>query len=509
MPRLTRRQCGCTCANRAEWEPEGEFLPPCNCSECGGDNPCEYLVDFGCYVSCNGLTTYASDGGDDDATLPSRHVLSLPKDTCLFTDACVYSLKSSTVALSGVVNSLYQARIVGTKGECTYSVWYKFFGWLGSVLQVIEYVIPIFGCQRSDYNGTADQPCGWYDLIGMNCAERDEWLEWLADPQTFNRWELTISGTTATLVGITNGFETITYSTDEWECPTIAADPPIRNTLSLAEYPDTLTDCQKFPKSVCVMPGYANYVTPCDTAQNACDCCDAGAIEACFDFSSASCGTSTINIRTERDATLPGGISEPTAPCGYYWGCGTWCAGQICLLIWCDGSDYQVKIYCLSAGVYTLICETTATLTRCCPEWQITFDCEGSDFGGCCCEEVPTVNKCGCDVPETLFATVDYPACADVDGLTVEMTYNAGSSSWEGTVSAGACGDLDFILSLTTSGEDCIIAFQINGAEPGCAANTLLEPLDCPFVGFDVTATWDNSKCPCCPLGSFTVNIAP
>lgn len=509
MPRITRRQCGCNCANRATWTPEGEFLPPCNCSQCGGDNPCEYLVDFGCEVECDGLTTYVGDGG----TINTRHVLSLPKDDCLFENACVYSLKTSSVAMTNTVAALWQAHIIGVKGECTSSLWTKFFGFLGSILSG-NYAIPAFGCTRSDYNGSVDQPCGWYDLIGLDCEDRDEWTEWLADPATFNRWELTIAGTTATLVGITDSFETITYSTDEWECPTVAADPPIRNTLKITEYPDTLTGCQKFPKAVCVMPGYTNYVSPCTTAQQACNCCDAGTLQACFQFSSASCGTNTITIQTTRNNTLPTGIADPGAPCGYYWGCGAWCAGQICLLIWCDGSGYQVSVYCLFGGVYTLICTTTATLTRCCPDWQITFSCEGSDFSDCCCvipDPCTNCGGCGCDVPANLFATFTFAACGDLDGKVVDLTYDPssppGGDYWRGQISGGACDGLYVTLYLVA----CIWVLHI-GTTTSPDDNCLSFAgsfISCPFTSVSFSPTWNNGTCGCCPSGGFTVDITP
>lgn len=543
MPLDGRRQCGCNCSNQAEWDPEGVSVPPALCSACS-DNPCEYLAIFDrCDYECDGLMSsllnriFSTDTND-------YGVIPLIKDECRFEDHCVWSYKDSLTALPTTVSTQRDKYIASLSGECVYRsgvpFWAKFFGVFGSLLNTLSGFIgavPTFGCQGKNYVGApATQPCGWYDYAGLTCVGWLAWEEWLADPGTFNRWELDISGTTATLTGTTDSGSTVSYSTNNWECPDDTANPPKRNTLTMTSYPDGIPGCKKFPKAVCIVPGYTQFLTPCNSVADMQACCDAGADEACFDVDFLDCSgglSTTVSITTTRNVGLPAGVSAPAGVCGYFWGtadvdCTTsgktssFTAG---LLVYCNGANWIVGQYCYSSGAWSAICTTTASLTSCCPNFRITWYCTGTTT--CCCTPSTTVTTlcCATPVPKTLFATISapaggggvVPACTAINGKVVTLTYN-GATAWVGTFSAGTCGTLTVtftVLELTnTPVGSCVETLSItDGSGNVCFSvadgRTLIG--GCPLTSETFgTASW-NASCTCCstPRNNVSVTVTP
>lgn len=546
MPAITRRQCGCNCSNRAEWAPEGDAVPDVSCSACSG-SPCEYLAIFDhCEYECNGLSNTIDPLG-------SNGVISLPKDVCFHEDVCRYSYKDSTEDLSDFVIARRAALLVGTAGECTYRnasgslpYWAAFFRNIGSLLNTVAGLVgmvPIFGCSSRTYNGSIDQPCGWGDFAGITCDNLQEWVDFLDSAFTFNRWTLDIQGTTANLYGWDDNVEqpidpattpSIKYTTDSWECPDPEADPPVRNTLRLESYPDSMDDCRKFPKAVCIVPGYTNFQTPCDTAADMQACCDSGADEVCLDVDVLDCSggdTTTVSVVGVRNASLPTGVSNPSGKCGYFWGTasvdcttsgktGSFTFG---LLVWCDGSDWQVSQYCYESSPYgsgwTEVCTTTATLTDCCPIFRITFYCDGTT--GCCCTpDTGTIDTDCCPddlIPETL--TAELSPGTDCPGFDQSGTLTYGTSGspptleefWLGTVT-DCSTTLNYKLRCQSGAWEMKAWDSGSGncgpTTEGTATWKAADSASCDPLELVFTFTGASLSCACCTApGSYVVTV--
>lgn len=512
MPANTRRQCGCNCSNQAEWEPAGDVVPTQLCSACD-NNPCEYLVIFDrCDYECDGLRSTLSPG---NATNPgeSPGVVCLFHDGCRFEDHCRWSWKDNLTTNPPLDFDLFLA--VGTKGECYYEDWTQFFGNAGSFRDTpVTGDIPVFGCVRNDDVGPLK--CGWYDFDGMECSAWLEWEEWLASANTFNRWQLDITGTTATLTGTTDSGDTVEYTTTEWECPDAEADPPVRNTLTMTDYPDTIPACGKFPKSVCVIPGYTLFETPCDTVAHMQTCCDAGADEACFNVDLYDCDgvfSDTVYVTTTRNAGLP--VADPSGACGYFWGTfSTACSDTMGLLVWCDGSSWNVKLYCNGTYGWSEVYSTTATLDSCCPNFRISWTPASTDFGDCCCSAGTIDTACCPDnlLPETLTGELspdptNPTACTGYDqsGSLTHSTTGAGPTLqhfWSGTISD--CGT-SYEVKITCDGTwkakvwepagTCMGATTEGAATYITASSATCDPLELVFAPFDSSV----GGCSCCP----------
>ena len=539
MPRITRRQCGCTCSNRATWEPEGDLIPDDACSACSG-NPCEYFADFGpCIFDCDGLTN--TDGCCVNGA-GTRGTVSLPKDGCLFEGNCKYvykdNLNLSTNYTSDertFITGRRSAILVGTGGECTYRnapttapYWSQFFRTVGSILinamSTAVAGIPVFGCSRRNYTGLDDQPCGWGDFAGLDCEHRDIWKEFLEDADTFDRWALDINAETFT--GTNDSGDTVVYTADDWVCPT-TENPDPRNTFTLATYPDEM--CGHLPKSVCIYPGYGNYVTACDSAADAKTCCDANTTQACFSVTVNDCtgdGFIDVTVNCDRSPTLPSGVSAPSGVCGYWWGtfsvsCATYSkpakSFDIGLMVWCTGSGaepYENAFYCNSSGTWSEVCSATAEYVDCCPNFVINLGaCAGES--DCCCEPDTGVEFpcCGADkVASTLYVDIT-SGCSAINGVTATITYQGsigGRLVWSGSVSAGACGTLYVKWDINATGScDSVMSLSTDPAFiPDKLCFQVNDQVSCPFVSKTYTATWNGAACPCCSSGSTTVTVS-
>lgn len=468
MPRITRRQCGCTCSNRATWTPQGTALPSAMCSACTL-NPCEYLVDFGCYGECNGLkTSYHT------AVTGQRELLSLAKDGCFFEDVCRWSFKQSKVGVSETLSTLMLFRKIGFWGECNYPTlppstsppsWSKFFKVIGSTILTAAgkaIAIPRFGCKRQsgwsietglpNLLGGIDDPCGWYDLRGMTCAMAAEWLAFLASADTFDRWKLELSGSTATLTGVDDDGDTLIYRTDNWVCPTLDAPDP-RNRLFMVGYPGTLCPGQ-FPKSVCVFPGYTNLKTCCSSTTAMIACCDPNQPYACLTLpSDPACGITGGPITLFRyhpdcddledffggggppagpRPAFPDDITPPSTSCGYFWGEFNGCSPvRFGLMTYCSSGTWKVRLYGnIDNAGWDLIGEVDVTNFVCCPwaTFEFAFPTIPEEY--CPCDDTGIETDCCPDdpVPTTLFLTLG--GCLSGSAT---LTWNAGASAWQGT----------------------------------------------------------------------------
>lgn len=518
MPRITRRQCGCTCSNRAYWSPGGDSLPAESCDACEFV-PCEYLIDLGCCVECDGLescTTLIQNCDSRGGRYTGQRILSLQKDTCHFEGSCKYAIKANPSYSDDSDVIQYQNRIAaGFLGVCNnrstggdLPLWYWFFKTVGSAIVeadpeggpggVVSPGIPVFGCKKCD---SGFHPCGLYDQR----ATPEGWLDFLEHPDTFDRWKLEHDATSATVTGRTDSGETVVYSTSEWSCPD--PDAPTedqRVTFTISSYPDTITDCQKFPRKICVFPGNANFTTPCSSSAAAVACCDPGWPSGTLDVNLGDCG-GEHTITLFRNAELPEGVTDPEGVCGYFWATinGLCSSGGAAVtfgvLTYCDGTDWHVDLWCSLDGWHE-IDTATATLTQCCPGAQFEWTWSG-DWGECCCPEPEPMLGCDCcgstSINRTLTITITSTDCPTLNGQTVTV------------VTTQDCGDsvIDWIATAPLAVGSCSYTLTFRMPSNTCRPRLLgfgAGIIDAPDVLSDcdpLLVTFNGNVDPACGLG--------
>lgn len=139
--------------------------------------------------------------------------------------------------------------------------------------------------------------------------------------------------------------------------------------------------------------------------------------------------------------------------------------------------------------------------------------CTGESFSVClacqaCEEEEPVETTCceGTPIPTTLYATYSggTGSCDCLDGVTVTMTYNAGSGYWVGGPDGGTCG-YDVYTWLRCASGNWRLGQSGNAIEPSIEAELVGAALDCE--PFSLSGVLESALCPFPPGGSVTVTI--
>lgn len=488
MPAITRRQCRCVCREPND-PPDVEGLPTCSCRACA-DSPCYYIVDFGCCVECDGLRggcdgcvrgldengnpynecgTASNDSGGNKLT--TKAITRLWKDDCITENNCRWTARVNADPYSATCEEY-----AGLCGNCGWKDWMGF--------EDDSSIVPLSRAQKCSY---------WLD----NC--------------TRVAWELVVNGTTATLTGTSGSGATIVYKTrgsEPWRCHVRRSH--VQNMLYMTSYPDSLPldknggECKKFPRAVCITAGVRPFQTYCADKESVCNCCDAGWASHWFKLS-VGCIDSVLVKLTRQTSTEPhfSGLPIPTnAACGYLIGATNGClggiAGRVGIVMYCDGTTWNVKLYCYYDSAWTLFCDTTATVTVCCaPYLAYTYTCVGPVPSPCCCE-----------------------GCLQCDYNTIPASLNmviTGPGNGTGTMSGGAgvwCGAVTLSngdrMSIELSMAACAVRVGCNGSD--CSTFNCIAPVPVITINscdpFDATVTFTAGIfCGACGSGAYTVHI--
>lgn len=340
--------------------------------------------------------------------------------------------------------------------------------------------------------------CAWKGERGAGGAFISEWYDPLTPLNTcIIDWKLTITGaSTATLTGYANPksaypHRTLIYNCSDFHCKS-------RSTFLKSVYPDTLF-CD-YPEKVCIIPGYTDFITPCSSAANVCNCCDDGSCTATFIVTIDCSNFSPYAVIATRNAPLPSGVSDPGGACGYFWNTFGVKWG---LLVWCDGTNYKVQIYCLISTTYIVVCDTTATRDLCCPNFAIHWTCSNivcaNGTAANCCDNCGVPCECCTSpaYPRTLHLTITSSDCPAANGVVITLT-NTGScedqgglGGWLGSGTVD-CASFSFRLFIATN--TCTWRLSFNG---GATQNLgSIGGATCPFT--TVSGSWF-IECPDCP----------
>ena len=201
------------------------------------------------------------------------------------------------------------------------------------------------------------------------------------------------------------------------------------------------------PVRICCIPISKSVANPCDTIGDKCRCNDPGfcsttiwvQVSGCSGFS----GRQIVSLsRMYSVGTGMTGVTLPSpAPCGFFWGTvgstSTSCGGyyaQMGIQIWCNGTTYQIAVYCLKTdGTWEFVPGAAITnVISTCFGPEIAFTIPSMP---CCCEDerIPT-DCCPDGIPSTLTVELSGTGCAD---FATTVTWN-GTTRWEGT--ASICG---------------------------------------------------------------------
>lgn len=212
------------------------------------------------------------------------------------------------------------------------------------------------------------------------------------------------------------------------------------------------------PVKICVIPISKPVANPCTTTAAKCACMDPGFCSTTIWVSVAGCqgfsGRQTIGLsRMYSVGSGLTGVSMPSpAPCGFFWGTvgggETSCSGyknQLGIQIWCDGTTYQIAVYCLKVdNTWEFVDGAAITI--------IIPTCFGPELAftlppvlPCCCGDGTLIETCCCpDDP-----TADTLAIEFKDGTLTTLTTSTiawDGSGWAGT--ADFCGDTGVTIRL-------------------------------------------------------------
>jgi hypothetical protein len=308
-------------------------------------------------------------------------------------------------------------------------------------------------------------------------------------------------------------------SYDEWNCLG-------RNTMIFHGCYDVPCNplTKWLPKNLCVVPYGSNWTHPCGIDNpDICDCEDHGCPRFGLDIT-IECETplsQTVIMSRVQGAcdlptsTVPGSdicdeITWPDVDCGVFYGfldntCDIADTQNFWFIAWCESGVWTLRTYCaliddsVSPAVLesvTLIDTQVMTRINVCEEVFVEDGSIGDyldemfepvviepdpDDEGCCapCVLIPTTCCPDDDLPTTLALTITGAYAA-----SVVLTWNAGTSRWEGTHTCGGC-TLVYTLACT-SGTTWTLTARVSAGICGgaaCEANATGTATDCdPFL---------------------------
>ncbi len=126
-------------------------------------------------------------------------------------------------------------------------------------------------------------------------------------------------------------------------------------------------------------------------------------------------------------------------------------------------------------------------------------------IGSCCCG---IASCCPQALPTTLIAHFS-STCSCLDGVTVTLTYNAGTGKWSGTYDTSGCSNngtisLDFLCDSGAGLGGCR-DFKLEWTTCGGASGTDYAQSSCTCSPLNVPFASDPGNC--CPGGTLTVTI--
>ena len=130
------------------------------------------------------------------------------------------------------------------------------------------------------------------------------------------------------------------------------------------------------------------------------------------------------------------------------------------------------------------------------------------------CAPPTTVNVCDCELPTTLYMTLDMDACAALDGTVIPLSYIGvvgAEHVWRGTFDAGGCGTLTAEARLNGFIGCQWTASVYNGSGDTClslpayptSGDVCLSP-----VSQSVSAFWNGANCPCCSSAGMFITVS-
>ncbi len=268
-------------------------------------------------------------------------------------------------------------------------------------------------------------PCHWPDsipeLVGTGSVVGTGTG---TDIDQFKKWILDLGVDEATLVLSTRSGHEATYIRSPVEPGTGTSSPCEQpRTFMLDAYDEELSS---LPRQLCVIPIGIAPPLVCDSAEEQCACCDKGddlPYKMYFYGCNGLVGSEGILTRVAGTADIADGIPMPeSAPCGVFplfLSTGEPCQGgkyngDIALIVYCNGSTYQIDSYCYNTETSQYESSGFASVTF--------YDCRcgGPLFGitlselDCCC------GCCGIDVSSVNLQVISM--CSNVPSGNVTLT---------------------------------------------------------------------------------------
>lgn len=313
-----------------------------------------------------------------------------------------------------------------------------------------------------------------------------------------------------------------------------------------------LTNPEDWPSlrpKICVVPAAGRHISPCNTQEAMCGCCDPGNDVSIWAVTINGCLNGThivIGHRKRRASEVPCGIEFPAnAPCGAWeilfsvdneceGGTGTAWGSQIYELVWCTGpGQYQGDVYCFDteAGCWSKKGSISVSSFQCIKGCK-AFDQYGNEIPyeptedqafvfccdfvvvftigeiPCCCSGLPPCSCAPTGTPDPpLYIDVESSSCGPAfeTTSTVIAPRTLDASCWEasGAGSGGMPPAID-IIRICCSGDVWTCTLTLVPAGCGSpttvAASGTCDPFSVTFV-FNLPASG------CCEPSGGTVTV--